>query len=257
MLASQQQLSQQLSSPALVHESAEALSNHPPLSFSLSPSYTQALSPTHRERTVAFQGMDERQQHSLGEMNQAVVKKLENALAASEQRAEDLENELLELLREKDQTPGALLFFSLLHDASFVPSLQQLNLQLAQFKAFLDGKEHVDYALLRRRMQVCLSLRPTLDKLIDKYAALYKRWAQHRVNFFAEKKLRGSAADVLASCPLCYSALLGPSVVSSAAMPENQEPPQSQSTGRSRVINNASKMKSRLSNAVSASSNNY
>jgi hypothetical protein len=157
-----------------------------------------------------------------------LVNKLQSELQARETDLEELELELAEALKDKDQTPSAMLFFSMLYDPSFVPTLQQLSLQFSQFKGFLNQTVDMDFTLLRKRMMICLSHLPTLDKLIEKYSQLYKRWSQHRLHYFTSRKLRGSAIDNMSSCPLCYHALLTAeqeqnvrSCVPDSVLPEN------------------------------------
>ena len=50
---------------------------------------------------------------------------------------------------------------------------------------FAIGVDHVDYVTIKKRIQVCTSITPTLDKLIDRYFTLYKKWSNQRfVNIF-------------------------------------------------------------------------
>lgn len=129
----------------------------------------------------------------------------EREIKVCERVIEDLEQELLYALRSRDKTPGAILFFSLLHDPTYVPALQQISLQLTKLRSFIVHQTvDMDFMTLRKRMQVCLSHLPTIDKVIERYAILYKQWSSHRIQFFAERKLRGNAADNLSSCPLCF-----------------------------------------------------
>lgn len=134
----------------------------------------------------------------------ALIADLQSALTAAEEEIDDLEVDLLESAKAKDQTPAAILFFSLMHDPAFVPNLQQLVLQFRQLKSFMDYTAHVDYMTLRKRLQVCLVLMPSVEKLLDKYSLMHRAWAQVRLNWFAERKLRGGTADALAYCPLCF-----------------------------------------------------
>lgn len=136
-----------------------------------------------------------------------VIGQLQEELLACHEEIEDLELELLHVMKERDRTPGAILFFTLMHDPAFIPNLQQLTLQFQQVRGFLDYSVEMDYVTLRKRLQVCLTLMPTIDKLVDKYSLLHKQWTHHRLNYFAERKLRGNAADNLGCCPLCYHEL--------------------------------------------------
>lgn len=137
--------------------------------------------------------------------DQQFIKTLQDELKSAEEEIEDLEMEIITIMKEKDKTPSAILFFSLLHDPSFIPNLQQLILQFKSIKQFLDYSENMDYITLRKRLQVCLVIMPSVDKLIEKYSKLYKQWSYYRLNWFAERKVRGSASDGMSYCPLCYN----------------------------------------------------
>lgn len=125
-------------------------------------------------------------------------------MKSAEEEIEDLETEMIHIMKEKDKTPSAILFFSMMSDPSFIPNLQQLTLQFKNIRQFLDYSVNMDYLTLRKRLQVCLVLMPSVDKLIEKYTTLYKKWSYFRLNWFAERKVRGSASDGMNFCPLCY-----------------------------------------------------
>lgn len=139
-----------------------------------------------------------------GYYNDEILQKMENALKAAHEEIEDLDAELLDIIKSKDKTPTAILFFSVLHDPNIIPNLQQLTLQFQHLRHFVENTQTIDFIMLRKRLQVCLVLMPSIDKLIDKYHQLYQQWSKYRLNWFAMRKVRGSAADELASCPLCY-----------------------------------------------------
>ncbi len=238
MVLSQQQLSHQLSQAtgSSVVENADEInrSQQPSLSEALLRSgiisnhqqgqlnamvseFIQGGNPSDRQRIGPGEG---RHPH---ESIEAYCQRLEEELKKCDEDIENLEIDVLHLMKEQDRTPPAILFYSLLHDPSFVPNLQQLSLQFHQLKGFVNQTIDMDFMLLRKRLQVCLTILPSVDKLIDKYATLHKRWAQQRLNFFAEKKLRGSAADNMSTCPLCYHELMSPSsIVPASVLPENQ-----------------------------------
>jgi uncharacterized Zn finger protein (UPF0148 family) len=142
-----------------------------------------------------------------GTNQEYLIRALQDDLKAAEEEIEDLEMEMISLLKEKDKTPGSILFFSLLNDASFIPNLQQLLIQFKFLKQFLDYSISMDYVTLRKRLQVCLVIMPSIDKLIEKYSKLYKQWSFYRLNWFHERKIRGSASDGMHYCPLCYNDL--------------------------------------------------
>jgi hypothetical protein len=137
-----------------------------------------------------------------------MIDDLQEDVQILEEEKEDLELEMLEVVKAKDRTPDAILFFSLMHDPSFVPNLQQLCLQMKQIRGFLDYSVHMDYVMLRKRLQVCMVLTPNIDKLVEKYGLMYKQWSHFRRNWFAERNLRGGSAESFTTCPLCYHSLV-------------------------------------------------
>ena len=51
---------------------------------------------------------------------------------------------------------------------------------------FAIGVDHVDYVTIKKRIQVCTTITPTLDKLIDRYFTLYKKWSNQRFVYIFE-----------------------------------------------------------------------
>lgn len=139
---------------------------------------------------------------------------------------EDLNIELLEAYRAADKTPGVLQFFSAMHEPSTIPVFQQLVLQLNCLKSFSDGSEHLDFGMLRRRVQVCVSSAPTVDRFLHKYNTLYKKWIGLRIQAFKERNLTGGTVDASNICPLCCNDIRHD-------QPQAQTPAQTQSQGPS------------------------
>ena len=81
------------------------------------------------------------------------------------------------------------------------------NYVLLYFRVrFAIGVDHVDYVTIKKRIQVCTSITPTLDKLIDRYFTLYKKWSNQRfVYIFDLYLLVVVAVEVLAVevCECC------------------------------------------------------
>ena len=140
----------------------------------------------------------------------AQVAELQEDVETLQEELEDHEVELLDVMKEKDKAPDALSFFAIMHDPSAIQNLQQLTLQLKALRAFVDGKEHMDFITLRKRLQVCVTIAPGIEKLCDKYGQMYGKWSKFRLNWFAERKLTGGAADNFGSCPLCFTRLGAP-----------------------------------------------
>ncbi len=141
---------------------------------------------------------------------QEEVEVLRSELEVADEDIAELEAEVLENIQGKDKSPAALLFFTLLHDPTYIQNLQQLMIQLNQLKPFADGNmAHIDFMTLRKRIQVCIICIPGLDKMISYYSNLYNKWSQFRNNWFASRNVTGGAADCLSSCPLCYQGFHG------------------------------------------------
>jgi hypothetical protein len=116
----------------------------------------------------------------------------------------DLKYQIFLLQTETDRTPHAMVFYSVLCDKNYIPTMQQLSLQLNQLKKFITSSEHIDFITLRRRLQVCLTTLPVIDRFVNKYEVLYKQWIQHRLKIFSTRNLTGGSADSTLFCPICH-----------------------------------------------------
>jgi hypothetical protein len=134
---------------------------------------------------------------------EAIVSKLQEELAFVEADRDELNLEVFRVMQEGDKTPGAFLFFAGLHDQSTIKVFQQLALQLNQIKGFAECNTYMDFATLRKRLLVCISTIPTVEKFIDKYASLYKKWTQRRLEAFTDRGMIGGVADEGHVCPMC------------------------------------------------------
>lgn len=179
-----------------------------------SASYSFSVGPSHKvqpstdfHRINAPHGQPALPSDMSREQYDALTQGLQNHLEVAEQEIDELEIELMELAKARDKTPAAILFFAMMHDPSYVPNLQQLVLQFQHLKQFMNYTAHMDYLPLRKRLQVCLVLMPSVEKLVDKYGIMYQSWSHVRLNWFAERKLRGGSADAMAYCPLCFNNL--------------------------------------------------
>jgi uncharacterized Zn finger protein (UPF0148 family) len=166
--------------------------------------YQQQFPPFSPHQQSFLPPITNNQQFTTFEQQEKLIKSLQEDLKSAEEDMEDLEMEIIQVMKEKDQTPPAILFFSVMNDPSFIPNLQQLILQFQSIKQFLDYSANMDYLTLRKRLQVCMVIMPSIDKLIEKYSHLFSKWSNFRLNWFAERKVRGSASDGMNYCPLCY-----------------------------------------------------
>lgn len=146
---------------------------------------------------------------------------LEDALGDTTDELEELRAQYLLLEREKDHTPGALLFFSVLSNPK-LPEILATHLQsLHAVKNIVDGQEHMDYMKLKRYLEGCLLASTPLQQLLKRYQNLYKKWCQQRGKQFFDRKLIGADADAFFVCPLCSHDTRGDErrEISSATLP--------------------------------------
>ena len=144
------------------------------------------------------------------------VERLTRELGQAEEEIDDLNLEVFRVMQEADRTPAALLFFSALHDPVLLSVLQQLVLQLTQLKGFADGSAHVDFLEVRKRLQVCLSCAPSIERLVQRYSVLHKKWTANRLGVFTNRGLTGGSGDATNLCPMCNN---DPSLFSAAPRP--------------------------------------
>jgi len=144
------------------------------------------------------------------------VERLTRELGQAEEEIDDLNLEVFRVMQEADRTPAALLFFSALHDPVLLSVLQQLVLQLTQLKGFTDGSAHVDFLEVRKRLQVCLSCAPSIERLVQRYSVLHKKWTANRLGVFTNRGLTGGSGDATNLCPMCNN---DPSLFSAAPRP--------------------------------------
>jgi hypothetical protein len=134
---------------------------------------------------------------------QAENESLRGMLREAEEESEELNLEVFRVMQEKDRTPGALMFFSTLQDPVTTSVMAQMSLQLGKLKAFSEGEEHIDFGALRKRLQVCISCVPTVDRFVQRYQALHKKWSTTRLASFMNRGLTGGASDSANLCPMC------------------------------------------------------
>jgi hypothetical protein len=155
------------------------------------------------DQTSLGMGGPEGQMQEMQDMR-VEIEDLQDQLATAREEYEDQEVEMLEMLQERDRSPDALLFFAMMHDPAYLTNLQQILLQFGHLKSFADGTGHMDFITLRKRVQVCVVLVPSVKKLVDRYSAMYQKWSAFRLNWFSARKLNGGSADAFNSCPLCF-----------------------------------------------------
>ena len=131
------------------------------------------------------------------------VELLRQQLIESEEETESLNLEVFRAMQEGDRTPGALMFFSALHDPVTINIIQQVILQLTNVKGFADGSSHMDFSALRKRLQVCLSCVPTMERFVHRYSSLHKKWCLNRLGMFTSKGQVGGGSDAANLCPMC------------------------------------------------------
>lgn len=134
----------------------------------------------------------------------SIVIDMQNKMKDLEEENHELKYELFNAQTNHDQTPAALIFYAALCDKNYISTMQQLVLQLNHLKKFVAGTEHIDFITLRRRLQVCLTTTPVIDRFVFKYDLLHKQWLQHRLKLFSTRNMTGGNADNTLICPICH-----------------------------------------------------
>ena len=135
---------------------------------------------------------------------QQTIRTLRLDLARAVTETENASLEYARLQCEKDSAPGALLFFAALQDeGAAVPMLQQLALQLSQLKGLVERREHMDFAMLTRRVQVCVDCVPVMQRFLSRFASMHYKWTQDRIAFSSSRHQNGVPTDITMTCPLC------------------------------------------------------
>ena len=119
------------------------------------------------------------------------------------QEIEDLKLDLFETEQQKDRTPGALIFFSIMYDPGAVSAMQTMLFELRQLRGVAECKEHLEFSVLRRKILVCLANTPAVERLLGKFSKLHSSWTQSRAKMFSVRNQVGGDADSSYACPLC------------------------------------------------------
>lgn len=128
---------------------------------------------------------------------------VKDALLISDGHIKDLEYDLIESKAVADHTPGALLFYSILHDDTCLEAIKTTCTNLQNVKQIIDGKEKYDFITLRRLLEPCCMTIPSIQRLIQRYQGLYKKWNKIRTNHYLERNENGGDADDAFVCPIC------------------------------------------------------
>ena len=130
---------------------------------------------------------------------------LEDRLADTREELEELRVQAIHMDRERDTTPAALWFFSALHNPRLPEVVANLIQQLASVKGIVEGKEHFDFLVLKRRLESCFLGLPAIQNFLKKFSLLHKKYTQSRCKLFLDRKLIGGDADAYFVCPMCNS----------------------------------------------------
>mmetsp|Transcript_15807 Transcript_15807/g.23779 ORF Transcript_15807/g.23779 Transcript_15807/m.23779 type:complete len:1445 (-) Transcript_15807:140-4474(-) len=133
----------------------------------------------------------------------ARCEQLEEDLGDAQDEVEELRAQCILMDRELDRTPGALFFFSALHNPKLPEIVSKHIQQLGSIKGVIDGKEHFDFMTLKHRLEAIFLGLPALSQFFKRYTGLQKKWSQTRAKLFLDKKLIGGDADKYFICPMC------------------------------------------------------
>ena len=128
---------------------------------------------------------------------------LEEAMEDIRDENEELREELTLIDSQLDRTPGALLFYAVLHSPK-LPEIVANHIQILQaVKTTIEGSEHFDFITLKRRLEKCLQGLPAMQQFFKKYSTLHKKWAAARSKMFLDRRQIGGDADNHYVCPIC------------------------------------------------------
>mmetsp|Transcript_847 Transcript_847/g.1465 ORF Transcript_847/g.1465 Transcript_847/m.1465 type:complete len:1381 (+) Transcript_847:119-4261(+) len=128
---------------------------------------------------------------------------LEEAMDDIKEENEELREELTAMDSQLDRTPGALLFYAVLHSPK-LPEIVANHIQVLQaVKTTVEGNEHFDFITLKRRLEKCLQGLPAMQQFLKKFNTLHKKWADARSKMFLDRRQIGADADNHYVCPIC------------------------------------------------------
>jgi hypothetical protein len=138
--------------------------------------------------------------------NDKEIEKLNSTIEELEEQLEDSKIAYMRILKERDMTPGALTFYSVMSDQNAIVAVKLLNRVLNDLKGFATGNttEHIDFGVIRLKLSECMTVVPTLDRFIARYVDLYKKWMSNRMQIFTKRGLTGGTADSEYTCPICH-----------------------------------------------------
>lgn len=132
-----------------------------------------------------------------------MVSDLKEALHEAQDEIDELKIDLFNAMSGVDRTPGALLFFSALHDPHLPEYLHQTVVNIDALRGTVSGKVQFDFQLIKRRLETAFLGLPSLQRFLHRYSVLYHQWNERRVKIFANRNIIGSSADNNSICPLC------------------------------------------------------
>lgn len=137
------------------------------------------------------------------EMLRERCEELEEGINDIKDENEELRSELQIMDSQLDRTPGALLFYSVLHNPK-LPEIVANHIQvLLGVKSTIEGNAHFDFIALKRRLEMCLHGLPAMQQFFKKYNSLHKKWAASRAKMFLDRRQIGGDADNHYVCPIC------------------------------------------------------
>jgi hypothetical protein len=128
---------------------------------------------------------------------------LEDSLADARDELEELRTQIIRMDQERDTTPAAMWFFSALHNPR-LPEVVASHIQhMNSIKGVIEGKEHFDFLVLKRRLEACFLGVPAIQGFFKKFMGLNKKYTQTRSRLFLDRKMNGGDADAYFVCPMC------------------------------------------------------
>lgn len=154
--------------------------------FRLNNSHFSFLHPFKEDQPSSLAGKDS---SDVIEAQKKRIYQLEEELKNVHSDADDLERRLFEVSLEKDKTPNALLFFVALNDLETTENLRQLLIQIKQLRLFAECKSHLDFVDLRRRLLVCVSSAPYIERFLASFNTMHSQWRKRRLTLFERRAI--------------------------------------------------------------------
>jgi hypothetical protein len=128
---------------------------------------------------------------------------LKDALYTTLQNIEELKQDVIDAKEATDHTPGAIMFYSILHDPPTYEVMKTLTSSLLEIRNVVEGKEKIDFISLKKKLEPCCYGVPYIQRLLLRYNNIHKKWCKLRQDHYLKRNENGGDADEAFVCPIC------------------------------------------------------